>query len=434
MLHKKIKTPNSAQSLSPKRNQEKKNTYSLKQIRSIDNVSKNIKSKIKDILDAIKPNEKRENGILSNYGLEREMSSKKSTARLNIGIKEVQNLSPVITTNFVPNLPTAEIVSKKIDKTMLTKQTELTNTEKLETKMDTSLKKKDLTKNDEIINIKALNKNNVKNIKEIHKNDFTSSSFSNFRNSPEFTQTLKKQKQLVNDSIIFQDKSKQNLKSLLEANKNGHNSSLNIRISSGMMQKSKKLEISEKIPSKKQNKPKSLTSITNIPETIQEFEKLKNMTSKSANPSQESSDAIMTDKLPFQTIKQIQSKPSRNTNTNKVVNINNININKLSSSQTISTSKIKDHAVSKNVGEMPQSMKIKRMEVGDMIGVKIITQNPKSEDPLLKDCEENCFNKSGSGKGHIFGSAGLSRKPNNSVDFKSASSTKSKVIKRQLHL
>jgi len=141
----------------------------------------------------------------------------------------------------------------------------------------------------------------------------------------------------------------------------------------------------------------------------------------------------MIDKLPFQTIKQIQSKPSRNTNTNKIVNIN-----KLSSSQTISTSKIKDHAISKNlliknVGEMPQSMKIKRTEVRDMI-VKIITQNPKSEDLLSKDCEENCFNKSGSGKGHILESAGPSRKPNDSVDFKSASSTKSKVIKQQLHL
>jgi len=302
MLHKKIKIPNSAQSLSPKINQEKNNNYSLKQTRSIDIVSKNIKSKIKDILDAIKPNEKREDGTLSNYGLEREMSSRKSTARLNIGVKEVQNLSSVIATkNFIPNSPMAEIVSKKIDKTMLTKQTELTNTEKLETKMDKtiltkqteltntekletkmdiSLKKKDLTmKNDEIINIKALNKNNLKNIKEIHKNDFTNSNFSNFRNSSEFTQTLKKQKQLVNDNIIFQDKSKQNLKSLLKTNTNGHSSSLNIRISSGMMQESKKMEISEKILSEEQNRPKSLTSIKNIPETIQEFEKLKNMIS-----------------------------------------------------------------------------------------------------------------------------------------------------------
>lgn len=437
VLQRKIKTPSSAQNLSPRRNQEKKNNYSLKQTKSIDDVSKSIKSKIKDILDAIKPIEKREGTFVD---LKKEIPSRKSIVKLNSAVKEVQNPFPVITTkDLIPNSSTAERVSKKIDKTMLTKQTELINTEKLKTKMDI-LKNKDLTiKNNATTDIKTLNKNDVKNIKEVRKNDFMTSSSSNFRNSSALMQTFKKQEQLVEDTIVFQDKTKQNLKSLFEANKNEASSSLNIRTSSETMQKSEKLEISGKVSSEvpKQNRPKSLTSIKNtaetIQETIQESDKLKRLTlSKLANLTKEPSDTIMIDKSSLQTIKQIQSKSFKNTNTDKITNIN-----KLTSSQIISnsSSKIKDtvskNLLDKNAREMSiaQSVKNSKTNAGDMIA-RIVTQNPKSKDLLLKKCEEkNCFNKSVPGKGYLLGSAGSLRKQNNSIGFKSAGSkTKSRVI------
>ncbi|XP_018340983.1 PREDICTED: protein PFF0380w-like isoform X1 [Trachymyrmex septentrionalis] len=417
-LQEKIKPPSSAQNLSSKTHQEKKNYYSLKQTRSIDDVSKNIKSKIEDILNVIKPIENNKNGIID-YGLKK-MSSRQLTAKLNNPAKEIQN--PITTIkNFIPN--SAEIVSKKIDKTTLTKQTEPTNTEKLKLKSDISLKKENLTmKNNTIINLKALD-NNVNNIQEVYKNDFTSSNSPNFRNFPKLSQTLKKQEQFTNNNIIYQDKSKQDLKSLSKINKNEHSSSINssLKISSGMMQKS---EISGKVllQESKQNKPKNLTSIKNTPEMNQEVEKIKNLTSsKSANPFKESSNTIMIDKLPLQTEKQIQSKPSKNANMTKIANIN-----KLSSSQTVSISKTKDCIISKNLidnnaREISQSVETKR-KMRDMI-VNIVTEkNPKNKNLLPKKCEENF--KTRSDKGYFLSSAGSSRKPNVSSSFKSAGSNR----------
>ncbi|XP_018360419.1 PREDICTED: uncharacterized protein LOC108759468 isoform X1 [Trachymyrmex cornetzi] len=421
-VQEKVKPPSSAQNLSSKTHQEKKKSYSLKQTRSIDDVSKNIKSKIEDILDVIKPIENNKNGT-TDYGLKK-MSSRQLTAKLNNAAKEIQN--PITTIkDFIPNSSTAEIVSKKIDKTMLIKQIEPTNTEKLKLKSDISPKKKDLTiKNDAIMNLKALN-NKVNNMQEVDKNDFTSSNSPNLKNFPKLTQTLKKQEQFVN--IIYQDKSKQDFKSSSKINKNEHNSLItsSLRTSSGMMQKS---EISGKVllEESKQNRPKTLTSIKNTLEMNQKFEKLQNLTSsKSANPSKESSDTIIIDKLPLKTEKQIQSKPAKNANMTKIVNIN-----KLSSSQTVSISKTKDctiskNSIDKNAREISQSVKPKRIKVRDMIA-EIVTKNPKSKNLLPKECEENCF-KAGSDKEYFLGSAGSSRKPNVSISFKSAdSNTKSR--------
>ncbi|KYN07394.1 hypothetical protein ALC62_01596 [Cyphomyrmex costatus] len=304
-VQEKIKPPNSTQNLLPKTHQEKTNNYSLKQTRSIDDISKNIKSKIEDILDVIKPIKNNEDGI-TNYGVKKEMSLKQSTPKLNNVAKEIQNSITTIK-DFIPN---------------------------------------------------------------------------------------------------------------------EHNS-LN---TSRMMQKS---ELSKKIllEESKQNKPKSLTSIKNTPE---EFKKLKNLTSK-YNSSKESSDTII-DKLPLQTEKQVQLKPSKNESVNKIGNVN-----KLSSSQII-TSKTKDRVISTNciVGnarEISQSIKTKKTKVGDMIA-KIVTENPKSKDLLPKKCEKNCF-KSGLDKGYFLGSAGPSRKLNDSISFKSAgSNTKSRsaIFKVQQNL
>lgn len=405
----KIKTPNSAQNLSSKKIEEKKNNYSIKQTKSIDDVSKNIKSKIKDILNAIKPIEN------SKDGLKRELPSRKPIVISNGGVKRVQNRSPIITKDFISELSTAETVSNKINKNILTKQTE--TKEKLKANIDVLLKEKDL-KNYTTINIKALNNNDVKNMKKEYKNDFITSNSSNFSNSPELTQMLKKQERL-NDRIGFQDKSKQNLKSLLEADKGGSNSLLNTRISSGTVQRLKKLGVSGKISLEepKQNKPKNLTSVKNTPEMIQEIEKSKGST-KLANPLKGSSDT-MTNKSPLQAVKQVQSK-----NTNKIANVN-----KLSSLQTVSnsTSKIKDRAATKNLlnknineTSVTQSVKTAKTDTEDIIA-RIVTQNPKNKDLLSKDFEKN-FNKSGSAKGNILGSAGPSRKPSDSVGFKSAGS------------
>jgi len=425
-VQEKIKLSN-AQNLSSTTHQEVKNNYSLKQTKSIDDVSKNIKSKI-DILDVIKSIENNENGI-TDYGLK--VSSRQLTAKLNNAAKEIQN--PITIIKDFPNSSTAKIVSKKFDKTMLTKQTEPINI-KLKLKSDISPKKENLTmKNDTIINLKALN-NNVNNIQEVDKNDFTSSNSPNLKNFPQLSQTLKKQEQFANNNIIYQDKSKQDLKSLSKINDKNEYSSLitsSLTTSSGMMQKS---EISGKILLKesKKNRPKSLTNIKNTLETNQEFKKLKNLTSStSVNPSKESLNTIMIDKLPLQTKKQIQSKPSKNANMTKIANIN-----KLSSSQTMSTSKTKDCIISKNLidknaKEISQSVETKRTKVRDTIA-KVITENPKSKNLLPKECEENCF-KAELNKEYLSISADSSKKPNVSISFKSeGSNTKSRVMSNNI--
>lgn len=415
VLEGKIKTPNSAQNLSPKKNEEKKDNYLLKQTRSIDDVSKNIKSRIKNILDAIKPIEKSRDGISVDFGLKGEIPSRKPIVISNSGLKEVRNPSPVITAkDLISKSSTAETGSNKIDKNILTKQIE--TKEILKTNIDVLLKKGDL-KTDTTVNIKTLNNSDVKNTKKVYKNEFMSANSLNFSNSPELMRTLKKQ----SNDIGFQDKSKQNLKSLLEADKSGSNSLLNTR-TSGTVQRFQKLGVSGKVSLKesKQNKTKNLTNVKNAPGIIQEIEKLKGSTSsKLANPLKESLDTIMINKSPLQTVKQIQSK-----NTNKIADIN-----KLSSSPTISnlTSKIKDRAGTKNLKDknvsdtsITQSVKTGKTDVGDIIA-RIVTQNPKNKVPLSKDCEKN-FSKPGSSKGNLLGSAGPSRKPSNSVGFKSAGS------------
>lgn len=415
VLQRKSEALNSAQNLSPTRNEKKENNFSLKQTKSIDDVSKNIKSEMKDSLDAVKSIEKR-GGIFADYGLKREMPSrKKPTVILKSGVKEIQNPSPVIRTKDpISNSSTA--VSNKIDKPLLTKQME--TKEKLKTKTDGLLKEKDLRKKDTTVKIKALNKNDVKNIKEVSKNDFMSSNSSDFRNSPELTQTLKNQEQL-NNSIGFRDKSKQNLKSLSEVGKIGPDPLLNTRVSVGMVQGFKQLGVSGKVSLEepKQSKPKNLTSVKNAPETIQEVEKLKGSpSSKLANPRKEPSDAITTNKSPLRTVKQMQSK-----NTNKTVNINII-----SSSQRVSNLalKIKDRAGSRNlinkkISEISVTQSVKKTDTGD-VTTKIITQNPKNL--LSKDYEKN-FKPSS--KRSLSGLAGSLRKPSDSV---SSAGSKSRVM------
>ncbi|CAL1684119.1 unnamed protein product [Lasius platythorax] len=413
------KTLNSAQNLPPKTNREKKDNYFLKQTKSIDDVF-STKSKIENISDTLKLIEKRKDTLID-YGLKE--SSRQPTVRLNSRVREIQNPSvgTITTKNLMPNTSATEM-REQIAKTI--KQTKLDETKKLEIKMDILKQKENLTiKNVATSDIKLQNKNDVKNIQQ------------------KSTQTLKKQK-LAEDTIVFQDNSKQkNKKSLLEYSEDKPSSSSTIRISSETIKKSEKLGMSVKMPSEesKQNKPKSLSNIKNTSETIQEIEKLRSLTLPKKlenNPSKESSDKKMINqkKSPLEIINEIQTK--YNINTNKIANIDNQPQTK--SNSKIITSKIENRAIvknsmDKNAREMPDKFVKKMDKKNDAkdITARIVTYNPNSKDSLPKNCEKNNLDKSKSDKDkrNFSGSAGsLSRKPNTSTGLKSADSKTKSIV------
>lgn len=420
------KTLNSAQDLPPKRNREKKDNYSLKQTKSIDDVV-GTKPKIENIPDALKLIERSKG------------TSREPTVKLNSRVREIQSppAGTITTKDLVPNTFVTEI-REQVTKTIPVKQMKLDETKKLEIKMN-SLKQKEnlIVKNVATSDVKLENKNDVKNIQQVYQNDVITTSSLNSKDPLKSTQTLRKQKKLTEDTIVFQDNLNRKKKSLYSKDK--PNSSSSIKISSGTI-KSEKLGMSVKMPSEesKQNRPKSLSNIKNTSETIQEIEKSKSLTMpKLENKSpQESSDKKMINqkKSPLEIINEIQTK--YNINTNKIANIDNQSQTNSNSKLTIS--KLEDRVANKslmekNAREMPDKF-VKKMDKKDDAGNKIariVTQNPKSKDLLSKNREKNHLDKSKSGKDKKNPSeatGSLLRKPNGSIGFKSADSKTKSII------
>lgn len=413
------KTLNSAQNLSAKKNQEKKDNYLLKQTKSNDDVLRT-KSKIENISEntSLKLIEKRKDTSID-YNLK--ISSKQPIVRLNSQVKEIENppADTIITKNSMSNTSATEM-REQIAKTI--KQPKLDKTKKLEIEMNI-LKQKEkeakenLTVKNVATDVKTQNKNDDKNTQQMHKNKVTTLNSPNFINSLKSTQTLKKQKS-TEYTIAFQDNSEQkNKKSLLKNNEDKPSSS------------------SEE---SKQNRPKSLSNIKNTLETLQGIEKLRSLTLSNTlqnNPSKESLDKKMINqkKSPLEIINKIQTK--YNVNTNKIANIDNQPQTK---SKSNITSKIENvtckNSMDKNAKEMPDEF-VKKMDKKDHakdITARITTQNSNIKDSLSKNCERNHLDKlkSGKDKRNPSGSAdSLSRKPNGSTGFKSADSkTKSTVM------
>lgn len=92
VLPRKFKAPKDTPDAPLKQDREKKSNYPLKETHSIDDTFS--KAKVRDILDNMKPLEKREDGSLIDYGFK--MSSRKSTIKLNSGVKEIRDPSPEV--------------------------------------------------------------------------------------------------------------------------------------------------------------------------------------------------------------------------------------------------------------------------------------------------------------------------------------------------
>ncbi|XP_070167524.1 uncharacterized protein PF3D7_1120000 [Polyergus mexicanus] len=420
------KTLNSAQDLSLKRNREKTDNYSLKQTKSIDDVL-GTKSKIENIPDALKMIEKSKG------------TSREPTVKINSRVGEIQSPPAGTIKVSVPNTSVTEI-REQIAKTVPIKQTKLDEAKKLEIRMNILKEKENLlVKNVATSDVKLENKNDIKNIQQIYQNDVMTTNTSNSKDPLKSTQTLRKQKKLTEDTIVFQDNLNEKKKSLLEYGKDKPGSSSSIKITSGTI-KSEKLGMSIKMPSEetKQNRPKNLSNIKNTSETIQEIEKSRNPTipTLESNSPQESSDKKMINqkKSPLEIINEIQTK--YNINTNKIANIDKQSQTKSNSKLIIS--KLEDRAANKNLMEKnarktPDKF-VKKMDKKDDAENKIariVTQNPKSNDSLSKSCEKNHLDKSKSGKDkrNLSEAAGsLLRKPNGSIGFKSADSKTKSIV------
>ncbi|KAL6447706.1 hypothetical protein ACFW04_000104 [Cataglyphis niger] len=403
---------NSAQDLLRK-NREKRNNYFLKQTKSTDDVFGK-KSKIVNISNAPKLIEKNKDTL------------REPIVKLSNRVREIQSppTGIIATKNLIPN---ASVTEDQITKTMPVKQMKIDEIKKLEIKTNVLKQKENLIviKNVATSDAKLENKNDVKNVQQIYKNDvITSAKSKDFLKS---TQILKKQEKLAEDTINFQDDQK-NKKSLLEYSKDKSSTSSNIKISSETI-KSEKLGISVKMPSEesKQNRPRSLSKVKNTSETIQEIEKLRNMilSKLEKNSPQESlhKKIIHQKKLAPKIINEIQTKY----NTNKIANIDNQSQTKSNSKLLIS--KIEDRAVNKNFMEKNAKEMLdkfvkkldKKADAENKIA-RIVTQNPKSEDSLPKNCEKSHLDKSKSGKDkkNLSSADTLSRKSNSSINFKPA--------------
>lgn len=383
-------TLNSAQDLLRK-NREKRNNYFLKQTKSIDNVLGK-KSQIENISNAPKLIKKSKDTL------------REPIVKLNNRVREIQSppAGTITTKDLIPNTSVAEI-KDQVTKTIPVKQTKLDEIKKLEIKTNILKQKENLIviKNVATSDAKLKNKNDVKNVQQIYKNDvMTSAKSKDFLKS---TQILKKQEKLAEDTINFQDDQK-NKKSLLEYSKDKPSTSSNTKISSGAI-KSEKLGISVKMPleESKQNRPKSLSKVKNTLETIQEIEKSRNLTlpKLEKNSPQESlhKKIINPKRLPSATINEIQTKY----NTNKIANIDNQSQTKSNSKSLISKidRAVNKNLMEKNLKEMPDKF-IKKMDKRDDKAenkiARIVTQNPKSKDSLPKNCEKTHLDKLKSGK------------------------------------
>lgn len=397
-------SPSNAQDLLSKSNREKKHDYPLKQAKSNDETV-TTKPKVENILYAIKPIEKREDGILIDYGLK--VPSRKPPVKLNSGVKIKQNPLPTTTKK---TLASGKSMAEAIVKTKRTDD-------------DTLNEKKD-----------RLMKSTV-TPKQARKSDSeTLSSTSNFNDSSKLkTQMKTKGEESTGEIIVLRDNSGQRLKSLSEFSKDKSSSLSNVEASSGVIRESEKLGASVKaLPVElKQNESQGLNR--NTPGTeIPKSERLNSSQSLSGKVfehnqylSKVSRNKEMVDskRSPLETINEIYIKSG--------------STDKLSSSQAKSLNialKIEDPAVLKDAAKAKDAAvksiadksadKLDKKAGAENVTVKNATRNFTSQSPLPKDRETNRTRepKAGKDEGNSSGSVDPSRKPKNSASSTSSGS------------
>lgn len=372
------------------KNQEQR---SLKQTNSTTDES-SMKSKIENIVDALKPIEKKKDGTLIDYGLK--VSSRKLVTQLSEEkgnenqINKSMMKKDLITNQYdkaqqnVTKYNTDKTKRLQINKKISSKQTEADEVKKAEIKMNT-LKKKDPTaKTIVTTDIKEQNKNDVWNMKNLHNN--TTSNSSNLKDSTKLTQTLKKYEKL--DENTIQNNSMETVKSLSDSDTHESHNLSNMNNSSGTIPKSKQLRTSIKLPSKK-DRQKYLSNIGNVSRSIkiEESEKLNNLTSPKSTDNHHPSKELSNIKVEVLTKSSIDT--NKNTNISEPLPQANPETSKTSHSDSIN----------KKAEPMPNRS---RNNVAEDKITKTITQNPNIKSSLPKDSEENQKSKSSKNKKNSF--------------------------------
>lgn len=149
ILRRKFKESKDTQDSPLKPDREKKSYYPSKEINAIDDTLTS-NEKVNNILDAIKPIEKRKDGTLIDYGLK--VSSRKPTMKLDSGATEIGNPSPTVmkTQDLTSKKSVNEMAPKteKMSKTATIKRMESDKAEKLEAKRIFSKEKDNLIMKD----------------------------------------------------------------------------------------------------------------------------------------------------------------------------------------------------------------------------------------------------------------------------------------------
>jgi len=362
--------------------------HSLEQIDLIDDES-NMKSKIEDIINAIKPIEEIEDNTLIDYGLH--VSSKKP---ITLNSKKEENQNPKIKNRKDLDLGTGkydqiqENATKQninamkmkieneieIDKIILADLIKIDEKRKVETKSNILEKKEDLTMKNIAITDKEQNKIDMKNI---HNNDAMTLSYPNIRDSAKLI-TKKDEKSVEN---IIQDPMQ--FSKLLSKYDKHDFIYANMAKSLETIPTSKQLEASAKITSEelKQDEQEYLSCINNIPRSSK-IEKLNNLSSPKSKNIHHLSEEFFDSK-----VTEISKKS--NVDANKIANKNKSSVAQTKANPTSKNSESKDVAskesINKNVGAIPINNRNNDM-IKDTVTV---TQSPNIRSPLPKDSEDD---------------------------------------------
>lgn len=399
VLPEKFNVPTGERDLPFKKNREEEHDDLLNQTKSIDGMSSS-KSRIKNILNAIKPIEKKEDGTLIDYGLK--MPSRKPTVAVNSRVYRLED--PFSAAGTKPREDSRD-------------------ERRFEIKISKEEKEEDV-KNIATPAIKVQNEDNVKNktLEQPCQSDVKIST--DLERSLELTQATNKREKTADDTIVYQNDLKQSLKSP-EPNRDITNL-LGINTSS-KTKNSEKLGLPKEL---KQSRPKTLSVIETAlgRMEIHGSEKLRNSESSELQDirhlSRESvNNRKMVDRKrsPLAAVNEMQvksvktDKSSSQTRPDLISKIKN---------DTTRKKPIKKNAGITSITQRSADRPRKRTDV-ENVTAKIATRRSAGEDSSSENREESRPRESKPDKvgGNSFaGSTDPPRKPSGAAGFKSFSS------------
>jgi len=374
--------------------------HSLEQTDLIDDES-NTKS-IENIIDVIKPIEKKEGNILIDYGLN--VSSKKPIITLNRQKKdnqnpEIKNRKDLITGKYDQiqenairhdiNAMKTKLEKQEIDKIILADLIKIDEKKKVGTKSNILDRKENTTVKNIAITNKEQNKTDIKNV---HNNNAMTLSYPNIKDS---TKLITNEKSIED---VMQDNPMQTSKLLPKYDKYDFIHT-NMPKSLETIPISKQLETSAKITEElKQDEQEYLSCINNILKNskIEESEKLNNLSSPKSKNTHHLSEEFFDGKV-------TETSKKFNIDANKIVNKNKPSAAQTKANSTLKNSESKATAskesINKNAGAIPINNRNNNM-IKDTV---TITQSPNIRSPFPKDSKNDRSQnlKSGSNKKNV---------------------------------